>query len=71
MGGGASEAASPRLAAQLTQRWRDAECESSVGWVEQADWIRRVALDWPLLAAGKASGGLVVVDLVVKLPSMS
>lgn len=46
----------------VAQRWREAEPASSVP-LALSDWIRRLALDWPLVACGTASGGLAVGDL--------
>jgi len=47
---------------EVAERWREAAPVSSVP-VALNDWIRRVALDWPLAACGTARGGLVLADL--------
>eukprot|EP00310_Coccolithus_braarudii_P017137 CAMPEP_0183336136 /NCGR_PEP_ID=MMETSP0164_2-20130417/4205_1 /TAXON_ID=221442 /ORGANISM="Coccolithus pelagicus ssp braarudi, Strain PLY182g" /LENGTH=389 /DNA_ID=CAMNT_0025505605 /DNA_START=105 /DNA_END=1274 /DNA_ORIENTATION=+ len=46
----------------IDARWRNSACSSSVR-VELDDWVRRLALDWPLAALGTAQGSVRVVDL--------
>lgn len=48
---------------QLAQQWRSAKCESKVR-LALDDWIRRLALDWPLVAVGTARGSVVISDLL-------
>ena len=48
--------------AQLAARWREGQCQSSVR-LNLHDWIRRLALSWPMVALGTASGGVYVCDL--------
>lgn len=50
---------------ETEERWRKAECTSSV-CLALDDWIRRLALDqqgWPLAAIGSAQGNLYIADL--------
>lgn len=47
---------------QVHQRWRDGAPATSIP-ITLNDWVRRLALDWPLAACGTARGGLVVMDL--------
>ena len=46
----------------LAQRWRTGRAALRVG-LESDDWVRRMALDWPLVALGSASGGVTVANL--------
>eukprot|EP00966_Prymnesium_polylepis_P138964 3211024-Prymnesium_polylepis.1 len=47
---------------QLEKQWRSAKCESKARLVLD-DWVRRLALSWPLVAVGTARGSVVVADL--------
>lgn len=49
------------LDAAVARRWRGGEAASH--GVQLNDWIRRVSLAWPLVAAGTSRGGVVVADL--------
>lgn len=44
------------------RRWREGQVSTRVP-ITLNDWVRRLALDWPLAACGTARGGLVIVDL--------
>jgi WD40 repeat protein len=48
--------------AELLRRWRSGECSSRNG-LALDDWIRRMSLDWPLVATGSAGGSVVVADV--------
>ena len=48
--------------AELVERWRTGECASRNG-LALDDWIRRMSLDWPLVAVGSAGGGVFVGDI--------
>eukprot|EP00667_Euglena_gracilis_P009457 EG_transcript_9608 len=48
---------------KLLQRWRDGKCRTSLG-LELGDWVRRLALEWPLAAVGSARGGVFVANLL-------
>eukprot|EP00747_Dinoflagellata_sp_TGD_P009492 gnl/TRDRNA2_/TRDRNA2_119007_c0_seq1.p1 gnl/TRDRNA2_/TRDRNA2_119007_c0~~gnl/TRDRNA2_/TRDRNA2_119007_c0_seq1.p1 ORF type:complete len:508 (-),score=76.05 gnl/TRDRNA2_/TRDRNA2_119007_c0_seq1:64-1587(-) len=50
------------LETEVSRRWREAEPASSVP-LALNDWIRRLSLDWPLVAVGTSRGGVVVADL--------
>jgi hypothetical protein len=52
---------------QVSQRWREGKPAMSIR-VALYDWVRRLALDWPLAACGTAGGGLVIMDLVARTP---
>lgn len=41
------------------ENWKTAKCESSIP-IALPDWVRRIALDYPLVAAGSSSGTLFV-----------
>jgi len=48
--------------AEIQRRWRSAKPATQVP-LTLTDWVRRLALDWPLAVCGTARGGLVVADL--------
>ena len=50
------------LTAEVNDRWRSAECKSTIP-VALDGWIRRLALDWPRAAVGTSDGRVVVTDL--------
>lgn len=44
------------------ENWKTAKCESSIP-VALPDWVRRIALDFPLVAAGSSSGTIFVAHV--------
>ena len=46
---------------RLVQRWRTGQCASKAQLFLD-DWVRRVSLDWPLVAVGSAGGSVFVAD---------
>jgi WD40 repeat protein len=47
---------------KLQKNWRKGTCVSRAGLFLD-DWVRRVSLDWPLVAVGGAGGGVYVADI--------
>lgn len=50
------------LDAALSTRWLKAECKSTIP-VALNTWVRRIAVDWPLVVIGTADGSVVLSDL--------
>ena len=51
------------LEQERSKRWRKADCESGVAAVIPHDWVRRLDVDYPLVACGSASGAIYVYNL--------
>jgi len=50
----------------LLDRWRTGKCRTTLG-LQLGDWVRRLALDWPLAAVGSARGGVHIANLTTQV----
>eukprot|EP00581_Thalassiosira_minuscula_P012377 CAMPEP_0183723298 /NCGR_PEP_ID=MMETSP0737-20130205/14918_1 /TAXON_ID=385413 /ORGANISM="Thalassiosira miniscula, Strain CCMP1093" /LENGTH=558 /DNA_ID=CAMNT_0025953559 /DNA_START=60 /DNA_END=1736 /DNA_ORIENTATION=- len=48
---------------RIDHNWRNAHCPTRFVKISSSDWVRRVAMEWPLAVCGGARGGVYLVNL--------